>query len=262
MTNESTVDHFVTCTFEMASILPAFWQHFGSVISAFRSAFFKILRARLARVQEESDLMSGMFAINAGVFVQKSLEGRCRDGARMPSPAFPILKGTEFGRESAGDQNIDGLNLAQVIFFSPSLETEDDRGWNPLRHGYLLLLGKESLERSSRDGLRRRLSYFPSLESTEFDGQTGGNQCAGRLRLTEIVTGSPSFQFSDCRRQVAVAGHQRCMMAFALNAGNSQSRKFCPLASESATHNEVRYSLRRNTSYEGKQGRGKNVQFV
>ena len=262
MTTESTVDHFVTCTFEMARVLPAFCQHFGSVISAFRSAFFRLSRARFAHVQGVSDLMSGMFAINAGVFVQKSLECRCRDGARMPSPAFPILKGTEFGREPGGDQNIDGLNLAQVICFPPSLETENDRDRSPLRHGHLLLLRKKFLKRSSRYGLRRRLSYFPSLESTEFDGQTGGDQCAGRLRLTEIVTGSPSFQFGDCRRQVAIAGHQRCMMVFALNAGNSQSRKFCRLAGQSAIYNEVRYSLRRMTRYQWKQDPGKNVRFV
>jgi len=262
MTNESTVDDFVTCTFEMARVLPAFCQHFGSVISAFRSAFFRLSRARFAHVQGVSDLMSGMFAINVGVFVQKSLECRCRDGARMPSPAFPILKGTEFGREPGGDQNIDCLNLTQVICFPPSFETENDRDRSPLGHGDLLLLRKESLKRSSRYGLGRRLSYFPSLEGTEFDGQTGGDQCAGRLRLTEIVTGSPSFQFGDCRRQVAIAGHQRCMMAFAHNAGNSQSRKFYRLAGKAPYITKSVIVWGAFASYEGKQGSENNVQFI
>ena len=206
--------------------------------------------------------MSGLLAINSRVFVQKSLEGSSRDGARLPSPAFPILKGTEFGRESSGDQNSHGLNLAEILCLPPSLETGDDRGWNPLRQEYLLLLRKEPLKRGSRDGLRRRLSYFPRLESTEFDGQTGGNQSADRLRLTEIITDSPSFQFGDRRRQVAVAGHHRCMMAFALNAGNSESRKFLDAAVYNAAYNEVRYSLQHVRSYQSKQDRKKSMQFT
>jgi hypothetical protein len=206
--------------------------------------------------------MSGLLAINSRMFVQKSVERSCRDGARLPSPAFPILKGTEFGRESSGDQNSHGLNLAQIICFPPSLETDDYRGWNSLRQEYLLLLRKEPLKRSRRDGLRRRLSYFPCLESTEFDGQTGGNQSADRLRLTEILTDSPSFQFGDCRRQAAVAGHHRCMMAFGVNAGNSQSRKFFDTALYSAEYNEVRYSLQHVRSCLTKQDRKKSVQFL
>ena len=174
--------------------------------------------------------MNGGLPINAGVFIQKSLEGSCRDGARMPASAFPVLKGTEFGGEATRDQDIHGLSFAQVICFPPSLETEDDRSRSPLRQGCLLLLRKESLERSSRDRLRRRLSYFPCLESTEFDRQAGGNECVDRLRLAEIIKGAPGFQFGDYKRQVAVAGHQRSMRAIARNAGNSHSRKFCGAA--------------------------------
>jgi hypothetical protein len=44
--------------------------------------------------------MNGGLPINAGVFIQKSLEGSCRDGARMPASASPVLKGTEFGGEA------------------------------------------------------------------------------------------------------------------------------------------------------------------
>ena len=86
--------------------------------------------------------MNGGLPINAGVFIQKSLEGSCRDGARMPASAFPVLKGTEFGGEATRDQDIHGLNLAQVICFPPSLETEDDRSRSPPAAGMSALAEK------------------------------------------------------------------------------------------------------------------------
>jgi hypothetical protein len=107
-----------------------------------------------------------------------------------------------------------------------------------------MVLREKSFKRRSGDRLRRGLTYFPGLESAEFDRQAGGNHSLDRLRLAESVQGSPCFQLGYYGREAAVLGHQCPMMPIAQNAGNSQSKDFCDWGRHGALYNKVRYRLR------------------
>jgi hypothetical protein len=151
--------------------------------------------------------MSGTSPDNAGVFIQKSLEGGGRNRwGRTPS-GFPLLQSGEFSGQTSGNKNINCLGLAQIICLPPSLETEDDRSRSPLRPGCFVLLGKELLKCRSGNGLRRGARSLPLLKRAQLYWQAGMNECANSLRLAESEGFPPSFQFCDngMRR---FAGHQ------------------------------------------------------
>src|SRR5271157_881890 len=194
--------------------------------------------------------MTASSSIEAGMFMQKSFEGRGRDRRGRTPSGLPLLQCGEFGGHASGNESTDCVGLAQIIGLPPGLETENDRSRSLLGHGSFVSPGKESFKRRSRNRLRRGLPYFPGLESAEFDWQSGGNQSLDRLRLTEFVQRSPCFQFGDHGREAAVSGHQRSMMPIAQNAGNSQSQKFLGTAHLSPIYNKIRYILRRISGQE------------
>lgn len=150
--------------------------------------------------------MSGRLPINAGVFIQKFLEGGGRDRPGRTSSGFPLLQGGQFGGETGGRKSMHCLSLAQVIGLPPGLQTEDDRSRMPCRQG-CLLLRKEPLKRRSRDGLRRRARSLPLLKSAELYWQAGVKECADSLSLAESVGRPPGFEFCDHGVQ-RLAGHQ------------------------------------------------------
>jgi hypothetical protein len=186
--------------FETASVLAAFFQRFTQRFPRNQGQDWRMRK-------EEPDLMSGTSPNNAGVFIQKSLEGGgCDRWGRTPS-GFPLSQSGEFSGQTSDNKSRNCLGLAQVICLPPSLETEDDRSRSPLRHGCFALVGKELLKCRSGNGVRRGARSLPLLKRAQLYWQAGMNECAHSLRLAESVGFPPSFQFCDngMRR---VAGHQ------------------------------------------------------
>ena len=169
--------------------------------------------------------MSGRSWINARVFSQKSFKSSGRDRRGRTPSGLPLLECRKLGRHASRTESSDCVGLGQIIGLPPSLETDNDRSRKPLRRGCFMVLREKSFKRRSGDRLRRGLTYFPGLESAEFDRQAGGNHSLDRLRLAESVQGSPCFQLGNYGREAAVLGHQCPMMPIAQNAGNSQSKK-------------------------------------
>lgn len=152
--------------------------------------------------------MSWRSWINGGAFSQKSFEGSGRNRSRRAPSGLPLLQRSELGRHTCRTESRDCLGLRQIIGLPPCLETDNDRSRRPLRRGRFMVPGKKSFKRGSCDRLRRGLTDFPGLESTEFDWQPCGNQSLDRLRLAEFVQDSPFFQLGYYGRQAAVLGHQ------------------------------------------------------
>ena len=151
--------------------------------------------------------MSGSFAINFGVFFQKSLKGGGRDRCRRAPSYFPLSQRGEFGGHASGSKNTDCLCLAQVISLPPGLKLENDRSGRSLRHRCFELLGKEPFKCRCGDGLRRGASPLPLLKSAELYRQAAVRKRTDRLRLTETLAHAPSFQFYDYRVK-RLLGHQ------------------------------------------------------
>ena len=151
--------------------------------------------------------MSGRSPISAGVFSQKSFKGGgCDCWGRTPS-GLPLLQCGEFGWHPSGNKSTDCLGLTQVIGLPPSLETENDRSGSLLRHGCFVLLGKESFECRSGDGLRGGARTLPLLEGSKLYWQAAVHKREDRLRLTQTPGCTPGFQFFDHRVERLV-GHQ------------------------------------------------------
>jgi hypothetical protein len=185
--------------------------------------------------------MSGRSWINTGVFSQKSFKGGGRDRRGRTPSGLPLLQCSELGRHAGRIKCIDCLGLRQIVGLPPSLQTDNDRSRRPLRSGRFMVLREKSFERRSGDRLRSGLTYFPGLQSAEFDWQPGGNQPLDRLRLAKFVQDSPCFQLGNHGRNAAVLGHQCPMMPIAQNAGNSPAQKFFRSGCRYSFYNKLRY---------------------
>jgi hypothetical protein len=186
--------------------------------------------------------MSGRSWINAGVFNQKSFKSSARDRRGRTPSGLPLLQCSELGRHAGRIECSDCLGLGQIIRLPPSLQTNNDRSRRPLRRGCFMVLREKSFKRRSGDRLRSGLTYFPGLQSAEFNWQTGGNQSLDRLRLAKFVQGSPCFQLGNHGRKAAVLGHQRPMMPTAQSAGNPPSQKFFRSGRRYPVYNKLRYT--------------------
>jgi hypothetical protein len=143
--------------------------------------------------------MSARSPISAGLFSKKSFKGGgCDCCGRTPS-GLPLLQCGEFGWHPSGNEGTDCLGLTQVIGLPPSLETENDRSGSLLRHGCFVLLGKESFECRSGDGLRGGARTLPLLEGSKLYWQAAVHKREDRRPCTAGRFGGSARRSRDER---------------------------------------------------------------